>query len=171
MIIDPKAPPPAPAKPDAKKEAPKKDDKPAANASANSNTAAPAAPAKSANTDALTKTHNAGWEAFMKKDATWFNANLTDGATNVDPMGGVVSGKANVVKNWTETMKCEGITKVSVSDGFATAISPTVELLTVKGNADGTCDGQKNGDLYQSTIYVKEGDAWKLAFMFESLGM
>ncbi len=169
MIIDPKAPPPAPAKPDAKKEAPKKDDKPAANANSSANTAPPAAPAKSANTDALTKTHNAGWEAFMKKDANWFNSNLTDGATNVDPMGGVVSGKANVVKNWTETMKCEGITKTSFSDTSAYSVSPTVEILFGKGHADGKCDGQPNGDLYQTAVYVKEGDAWKLAFMFESM--
>jgi hypothetical protein len=68
-------------------------------------------------------------------------------------------------------MKCEGITKVSVADGFATAISPTMEILTLKGTADGKCDGQPNGPLYQSVVYVKEGDAWKLAFLFESPAM
>jgi hypothetical protein len=68
-------------------------------------------------------------------------------------------------------MKCEGITSVKVTDGFASAISPTVEILTLKGTADGSCDGQKNGPLFQSAVYVKEGDAWKLAFMFESPAM
>ena len=179
LIIDPAAPPPPPAKADAKKEEPKKDtakkdDKAAANSNANSNSATAAAPAKptpSANTDALVKLHTAGWEAFKAKDAKWFDANLTADASNVDPIGNWISGKANVIKQWTETMKCEGITKVSVTDGFATALSPTVELLTLKGTADGKCDGQANGPLYQSAIYVKEGDAWKLAFMFESPAM
>jgi hypothetical protein len=165
-IIDPKAPPPAPAKKDeAKKEEPKKDDK----AAANSNAApAPAKPTPSANTDALVKTHQAGWEAFKAKDAKWFDANLASSFAFVDPLGGWVGSKADAIKTWTETMKCEGITKVSVSDGFASAVSPTVEILTLKGTSDGTCDGQKNGPLLQSAVYIKEGDAWKLAFMFES---
>lgn len=181
LIIDPKSPPPPPAKKDeaktdgAKKEEPKRDDKAAANtntAAANSNTApAPAKPSPSANTDALVKLHTAGWEAFKAKDAKWFDANIASGFALVDPMGGYVATKADAIKTWTETMKCEGITKVAVTDGFASAISPMVEILTLKGNADGTCNGQKNGDLYQTAVYVKEGDAWKLAFMFEAPAM
>ena len=120
------------------------------------------------NTEALIKIHTAGWEAFKAKDAKKFDEMLTANASIVDPLGNWFSGKGNVIKQWTETMKCEGITKVSVTDGFSTAISPTVELFTLKGNADGTCNGQKNANLFQSTIYVKEGDAWKLAFMFEA---
>lgn len=168
MIIDPKAPPPPaakkeePKKDDAKKEEPKKDD-------AKADTAAkPAKPTPSANTEALVKAHQAGWEAFKAKDAKYFESTLASSFSFVDPMGGYVGTKADAIKAWTETMKCEGITKVSVTDGFATAISPTVEILTLKGSADGKCDGQPNGDLYQSAVYVKEGDAWKLAFMFES---
>ena len=170
LIIDPKAPPPPPAKAEAKKEQPKKDDK----AATNSNTATAAVPAKptpSANTDALVKLHTTGWEAFKAKDAKKFDEMMTASFAFVDPIGGWTSGKANAIKQWTETMKCEGITKVAVTDGFSTAISPTVELFTLKGTADGTCDGQKNGALYQSTIYVKEGDAWKLAFMIETAQM
>lgn len=174
-IIDPKAPPAAPAKADAKKEEPKKeepkkDDKTAAN----SNTAAKAAPAPAkptpdANTDALVKLHQSGWEAWRTKDAKKLEELSTKDVSFVDPMGGWVSGQTNVVKAWTE-MKCEGVTKTSFTDGFASAASPTVEILTGKGNADGTCEGQKNGDLWTTAVYVKEGDAWKLAFMLESMG-
>jgi ketosteroid isomerase-like protein len=178
MIIDPKAPPVAPAasdkkeepKTDAKKEEPKKDDKMAAN----SNTAAetkPAAPTADPNTDALTKLHNAGWEAFKNKDAKKFEEMTTKDLSNIDPLGMWISGQANVIKHWTADMKCEGITKAAFTDGFASALSPTVEVLTGKGYADGTCDGMKNGDLYQTAFYVKDGDAWKLAFMFESAPM
>ena len=169
LIIDPKAPPPPPAKTEPKKEEPKKDDKTAS--STNASSAAPAKPTPSANTEALVKLHQAGWEAFKAKDAKKFDEMLTANFSMVDPLGGWMTGKANIVKQWTETMKCEGITKVSVTDGFSTALSPTVELLTLKGTADGTCDGQKNGPLYQSALYVKEGNAWKLAFMFESPAM
>ena len=180
LIIDPKAPPAAPtaAPPAANKPADKpaaekkadpaaKDDK----AATNSNTAAPAKPTPGANTEALVKSHTAGWEAFKNKDAKYFEANLTAGFAFVDPIGGFHGTKADTIKTWTETMKCEGITKVAVTDGFASAISPTLELLTLKGTADGTCDGQKNGDLWQSAFYVKEGEVWKLAFMFESPAM
>jgi len=174
-VIDPKAPAPAappakeePKKDEAKKEEPKKDDKAAANSNSNAAPAAPAKPTPSANTEALVKAHTAGWEAFKAKDAKYFEANLASGFAFVDPIGGYHATKAEAIKGWTETMKCEGITKVSVTDGFSTAISPTVELLTLKGTADGKCDGQPNGPLFQTAFYVKEGDAWKLAFMFEA---
>jgi ketosteroid isomerase-like protein len=175
-IIDPKA-PPAPTS-----ASPKKEDSSgsATNSSSNANSAsnsagnsststAPATPAKSANTDALAKAHLAGWEAFKNKDAAYFNSNLASNFVLVDPLGGAHNNKADVIKAWTETMKCEGVTKVSFTDAHATSISPTVELLTGKGTADGTCDGQKNGDLYQTAVYVKEGETWKLAFMIESM--
>jgi ketosteroid isomerase-like protein len=165
MIIDPKNPPPAPPASE-KKEEPKKEE------AANSNTASePAKPAAGANTEALTKLHQAGWDAFKAKDAKWFNEHLSSDFALVDPLGNWTGSKADAVKAWTETMKCEGITTATVTDGVATAISPTVEILTLKGTADGTCDGQKNGPLYQTAVYVKEGDSWKLAFMFESPAM
>ena len=196
LIVEPKAAPAAPAKPDAKKEEPKKEElkkedpkkdevkkeapkkeepknvdvKKDEKTAATVNTAA-AEPAKAvadANTEALVKLHTSGWEAFKAKDAKKLDELITSNMSLVNPMGGWMTGKANVIKQWTETMKCEGITKVSVTDGFASAISPTVELLTLKGMADGTCDGQKNGPLYQSAVYVKEGEAWKLAFMLET---
>lgn len=178
LIIDPKNPPAPPAKEEAKKEEPKADEKKTDaktddKAASNSNAAAPAPakPTPSTNTDALVKIHTAGWEAWKSKDAKWFDTNMASGFAFVDPMGGYTGTKAEAIKIWTETMKCEGVTKVSITDGFASAISPTVELLTLKGSSDGTCDGQKNGPLYQAAVYVKEGDAWKLAFMFESPAM
>jgi hypothetical protein len=149
----------------AKKEEPKKDETKKDDKTA----AAPVeAPKSDANTDALVKLHTSGWEAWKAKDAGKFNELLSSNIAVVDPIGRWFSGKDAVIKQWTETMKCEGVTKVSITDGFAAAISPTVEVLTVKGSSDGTCDGQKNGPLWQDAVYVKEGDAWKLAFMFET---
>lgn len=153
-IVDPDA---KPAAADAaKKEEPKKDE------------AAPAKPTPSANTEALVKLHTGGWEAWRANDAKWFNEHLTDNAAVVEPTGQYVSGKAELVKMWTDATVCEGVTKVTVEDGVAFAMSPTLELLTLKGQADGKCGGQANSPIYQSAFYVKEGDAWKLAFMFGS---
>ncbi len=163
--------PAADAKKDEKAAEPKKDDKSAANANAAAPASEPAKPTASANTEALAKTHAAGWEAFRNKDSKWFEANIASTFAFVNPMGGYIGTKADTIKTWTETMKCEGITKTSFTDTFATSISPTVEILTGKGNADGKCDGQPNGDLWQTAVYVKEGDAWKLAYMFEQAPM
>jgi ketosteroid isomerase-like protein len=158
-----------PKKEETKKEEPKKDEKPAGNANAAAPAPAPAKLTPSANTDALAKIHAGGWEAFRNKDAKWFDANIASTFAFVDPAGGYVGSKADAIKTWTETMKCEGITKTSFTEGFAAAVSPTVEILMGKGNADGKCDGQPNGDLWTAAVYVKDGDAWKLAFMFESM--
>jgi ketosteroid isomerase-like protein len=168
-IIDPTKPPAAaPAKPDTKKEEPKKD-APAANTAANAASApAPAKPTPSANTEALTKLHNGGWEAWRTNDAKWFNDTMIESVSYVDPMGVFHSGKAALTKLWTDAAACEGVTKTSFADTFASAVSPTVEILTGKGTADGKCEGQANAPLHQTAIYVKEGDAWKLAFMFST---
>lgn len=143
-----------------------------ANITANANAAAPppASLTPSANTDALTKIHAAGWEAFRNKDAKWFEDHISAGFAGVNPVGGYMANKADTIKEWTGggTMKCEGITKTNFTDAFAQAVSPTVEILFGKGNSDGTCNGQKNGDLWHTAVYVKEGDAWKLAYLFES---
>jgi ketosteroid isomerase-like protein len=135
------------------------------NANSNSNTTA-AKPTPSANTDALVKIHTSGWEAWKAKDAKKLTDISTVNLAIINPIGTWISGQAAVVKAWTE-MKCEGITTVKVADGFASALSPTVEILTSKGTADGTCNGQKNDDLFHTAVYVKEGDAWKIAYMFE----
>ncbi len=159
-----------PKKEEAKKEEPKKDDK----GTANTNTAAKPEPVKltpSANTDALTKVHAAGWEAFRSKDAKAFESMMASTYSGVAPDGTYLASRDAAIKEWTGggTMKCEGITKTSFSEGFAQAISPTVEILFGKGNADGKCDGHPNGDLWSAAVYVKEGEAWKLAYMMESL--
>jgi ketosteroid isomerase-like protein len=176
-ITDPKNPPAAPKADDKKADDKKPADKPAANSnsSANSNSnsnsgsTTSAAPAKSSNTDALVKLHQAGWDAFKAKDAKWFDSTLESSFTLVNPMGTVFTTKADAIKEWTETMKCDGITKTSVTDGYSVAISPTLELFHLKGNADGKCDDHPNGDIWQTALYVKDGDAWKLAFMFERM--
>jgi hypothetical protein len=157
-IIDPKNPPPPPPATEAKKEEAKPSDKPASNSSA------PAAPAKSANTDALVALEKSGWEAWKAKDVKKLEE-LTAKNLTILTGEGTVLNRADTIKYWTE-MPCENVKTVSVTDGFGTTLSPAVEMLSFKGTADGTCYGQKNGAQDGVSVYVKEGDAWKLAFAF-----
>ena len=165
LIVDPKAPAPPPAKPEAKKEEPKKDDKAASNANT---AAAPVRATPDANTDDLVKVELALWEAWKAKDAKKLEDQTTKDVSFVNIFGTYFATKADVMKDWTGA-NCE-IKSVSVTDGFASALSPTVEMLTRKGTADGTCGGQKIGTvtIWGVSIYVKDGDAWKFAFGMNS---
>ena len=167
LIVDPKNPPKAapaapPIKP--KKVEPKKDDKTAANSNTASNTAAPARATPDANTDALVKVELALWEAWKEHDAKKLDALMAKDVSFVNIFGTYLATRADALKDWTGT-GCQ-VKSVSVSDGFASALSPTVEMLTRKGTADGTCGGQEIGGtaIWGVSIYVKEGDAWKFAF-------
>jgi hypothetical protein len=174
LIVDPKAPPPPPP-PAARKEEPKKDDKTAANSNTPTNAAAPARATrdanKSANTDALVKVELALWEAWKEHDARKIEALLAREVSFVNIFGTYLGTKAEALKDWTGN-GCQ-VKSVSVTDGFATALSPTVEMLTRKGTADGTCGGQEIGgtDIWGVSIFVKDGDTWKFAFGMNLAGM
>jgi len=167
LIIDPKsllkaAPAAPPKKP--KKVEPKKDVKTAANSNTASNTAAPAKATPDANTDALVKVELALWEAWKAHDAKKLDDLMAKDVSFVNIFGTYLATRADALKDWTGA-SCQ-VKSVSVSDGFVTALSPTVEMLTRKGIADGTCGGQEIGGtvIWGVSIYVKEGDAWKFAF-------
>jgi ketosteroid isomerase-like protein len=165
LIVDPKAPAAPPAKPEAKKEEPKKDDKAASNANT---AAAPVRATPDANTDALVKVELALWEAWKAHDAKELDELMAKDVSFVNIFGTYFATKADAMKDWTGA-NCE-IKSVSVTDGFASALSPTVEMLTRKGTADGTCGGQEVGGtvIWGVSIYVKDGDAWKFAFGMNS---
>lgn len=164
LIINPKNPPKAAPAAPSKKEEPQKDEKTAANSSTASDTTAPAMTAPDANTDALVKVELALWEAWKEHDARKLDALMARDVSFVNIFGTYLATRADAMKDWTGA-GCE-VKSVSVTDGFATALSPTVEMLTRKGTADGTCGGQEVGgtDIWGVSIYVKEGDAWKFAF-------
>jgi hypothetical protein len=158
LIVDPKTPPP-PSPPAVKKE-----DATAATSNATPNTASPSRATPSANTDALVKVELALWEAWKEHDAKKIDELLARDVSFVNIFGTYLASKADALKDWTGN-GCE-VKSVSVTDGFATALSPTVEMLTRKGTAEGTCGGQEIGgtDIWGVSIYVKEGDEWKFAF-------
>ena len=160
LIFDPANPPKgAPATPPKKQDA-----KTAANSNTPANTAAPNRATPDANTDALVKVELALWEAWKEHDARKLDDLMAKDVSFVNIFGTYLATRADALKDWTGT-GCQ-VKSVSVSDGFGTAISPTVEMLTRKGTADGTCGGQEIGGtaIWGVSIFVKEGDAWKFAF-------
>jgi hypothetical protein len=102
------------------------------------------------------------WEAWKDHDAKKIEDATANDLSFIDIFGNSYANRADTIRAWTGAI-CE-IKSVSVSDGVASALSPTVELLTHKGTADGTCYGQKVGAVLGTSVYVKDGDAWKLAF-------
>jgi hypothetical protein len=178
LIVDPKNPPKAaPAAPPKKpaaaltKEEPKKDDKAAANSNTAANTAAPASATPDANTAALVKVELALWETWREHDAKKLDALMAKDVSFVNIFGTYLATRADALKDWAGA-GCE-IKSVSVTNGFASALSPTVEMLTRKGTAEGTCGGQEIGGtvIWGVSIYVKDGDAWKFAFGMNSPAM
>ncbi len=144
-VVDPKA---ALAKPADKKEAPKKD------------VAKPAAP--DAGIDALVSAEKALWEAWKDHDGKRIEGLTTKDISFINIFGTYFATKADALKDWTSP-GCD-VKSVSVTDAAATMLSPTAGILTFKGGADGTCFGQKVGPIWGTSIYVKEGDAWKWTF-------
>src|SRR5947209_1969094 len=157
LIVDPKN-PIAPAAPPKKVE-PKKDVKTAVNPNTSANTAAPAKATPDGNTDALVKVELALWEAWKAHDAKKLDGLMAKDVSFVNIFGTYLATRADAMKDWTGA-GCQ-VKSVSVTDGFASALSPTVEMLTRKGTADGTCGGQEVGgtDIWGVSIYVKDGDA------------
>jgi ketosteroid isomerase-like protein len=144
-VVDPKA---APAKPVDKKEAPKEDE---------------AKPAdRDAGTDAMLAVEKAVWEAWKAHDAKKLEDLTASDISFINIFGTYFATKADALKDWTGA-GCD-VKSVSVTDAAGTMLSPTVGILTFKGTADGTCYGQKVGPIWGTSVYVKDGDAWKWAF-------
>ncbi len=144
-IVDPKT---SAANPTDNKESPKKDEA--------------KTPATDAGTDALMAAEKVVWEAWKDHDAKKIEEITAKDISFINIFGTYFATKADAVKDWTSP-GCE-VKSVSVTDGVATMLSPTVGILRFNGGADGTCFGQKVGPIWGTSVYVKDGDAWKWVF-------
>jgi hypothetical protein len=164
LIVDPAKPAKATPAASPKKEEATKDEQTAANSGTPVNPGAAASATPDANTGDLMKVELALWEAWKDHDAGKLDALMAKDVSFVNIFGAYLANRAEAMKDWTGN-GCE-VKSVSVTDGFASALSPTVAMLTRKGTAEGTCGGQQIGgtDIWGVSIFVKEGDAWKFAF-------
>jgi hypothetical protein len=142
------APGEAPAKPVARKDAPEK------------NEAKPAD--RDAGTDAMFAVEKVVWEAWKDHDAKKIEELTASDISFINIFGTYLATKADALKNWSGA-GCD-VKSVSVTDAAGTMLAPTVGILTFKGAADGICYGQNVGPIWGTSIYVKDGDAWKWTF-------
>jgi hypothetical protein len=117
-----------------------------------------------ATTDAMLAAFKSGWEAWKNRDGKGIEAMITKNLGLIDAMGQRFD-KAGAMKAWIEP-KCE-VKSFSLTDVSGVSLSKDAGFLTLKGTADGKCDGQTLTPLMQLAFMVKEGDAWKLAMLFE----
>ena len=162
LIVDPTAPPATD-----KKEEPKKDDK----AAANPNVAAAPAPAKPTadpSTDAMMAAERSIWGAWRTHDARKIQDLTAKDIAFVNIFGISFANKASAIEDWTSAT-CD-VKSFTLRDGVGTSVSPTVGILTLKGSVDGACGGQdiSGQEIYGTSVYVKDGGAWKWAFGFNS---
>jgi ketosteroid isomerase-like protein len=160
-IVDPKASSTPEKKVEAKKE-------PEANtaANSNSNTSNTSAAAADPTTDALVAVEKRGWEAWRAKDAKALEEILAKDVTVVDLFGNITPGKADIIKMWTADNKCE-VKSVTVTEGKSLMITKDAAILLFRGAGDGACEGMAVKPVWGTTVYVKEGESWRAAYIFE----
>src|SRR6202140_2866288 len=145
-VVDPKA---ALAKPADKKKATQKDE------------IQPAVP--NASTDAMLAVEETVWEAWRAHDGKKLEDLTAKDISFINIFGTYFATKADALKDWTGA-GCD-VKSVSVTEAARTMLSPTTGILTFKGTADGTCYGQEvNSVIWGTSVYVKDGDAWKWTF-------
>ena len=80
----------------------------------------------------------------------------------VNIFGGYFKNREDTLKNWTEN-PCE-IKSVDVADATSVQVTNDTSILMHTGTANGTCFGQDVGPVLGTSIYLKDGSAWKVAF-------
>jgi len=125
--------------------------------------------AADASTVAMLTVEKLVWEAWMKKDTAKLQELTTPSLSFQNIYGTYFANKADTLKNWTSAY-CD-IKSVSVTDGEGMLLSPTIGMLNRTGTAGGTCNGQKLTPvpIYGTSVFVKEGDTWKLAYSLNRL--
>lgn len=138
--------------------------------STNTNANASTANASSANTasapskDVLAAREKQAFEAWKNKDGKFFEGFLTGNFVMMD--GANHPDKAATVKMIAEN-PCE-VKSYSMSDEAVTNIAPDVAAITMKIEADVTCDGKKMPSPVTGTsVYIREGNEWKGAYHSE----
>lgn len=119
-------------------------------------------------TDALMVVEKKGWEGWKAKDSKALDEVTTGGSSFVfvDAMGHATFGKDAALKMWTTDNPCT-VSSVALSDGKAYSLAKDAAILVFKGTAEGTCGTTKLEPLWGTTVFVKEGEAWKAAYIFE----
>jgi ketosteroid isomerase-like protein len=135
------------------------ENKPANVANTNANTAVDQGPTVAMLKELETK----AFEAYKNKDTKYFETFLA--ANFVSFSKGQKHDRAATLKMIGEHKdELKGFT---FSEERISKLNPNAAVLTMKVATDGTVDGKKPSDAISSTLYVKEGTAWKAAWHSE----
>ena len=118
--------------------------------------------ARDADTQAMLAVEKIVWEAWRVHDTKRLAELTASEISFVNIFGTYFATKDDALKDWSAP-GCD-VKSVSVTGAKATMLSPTVGILTFNGAADGTCYGQTVGPIWGTSVYVKDGKAWKWSF-------
>ncbi|HLA95660.1 MAG TPA: nuclear transport factor 2 family protein [Pyrinomonadaceae bacterium] len=116
-------------------------------------------------TESLLAVEKKSWEAWKTQDAKPLEQELSKDFVAVSSTGR--TDKAATIKEWTES-KCD-VKSYSLTDAKSVSLNATTALLTFRGNAEGTCGGEPLSNLWGTTLFIKEGDAWKPVFYMSTM--
>ena len=105
------------------------------------------------------------WEAWKRKDASFFRTTLLPNAAYVSATG--VNTREEIAHQIeTDTCKVGGYV---LRNEEVHSLSPDVALLTFRVMSDVTCGDQAiHSDAWSSTVYVRDGESWRVSFHQET---
>lgn len=115
--------------------------------------------------ETLIALERSAWEAWKRKDASFFRTTLLPDAAYVSGAG--VSSREEIARQIeTDTCKVDGYV---LRNEEVRSLSPDVALLTLRAMSDVTCGtGSVHADAWSSTVFVRDGDSWKVVFHQET---
>lgn len=116
-------------------------------------------------TNALLAVEKKGWEAWKVRDSKVLEDTLSKDFLAVSATGR--TDKTATIKEWIES-KCD-VKSYSLNDAKSVSINANTAMLTFRGNAEGTCDGQPLSSLWGTTLMMKDGDAWRPVFYMTNM--
>jgi Domain of unknown function (DUF4440) len=115
-----------------------------------------------AHTEGLLAAERAVWEAWRVHDGKKIGTLTGKDIAFINIFGTYLANRDDALRNWSGT-GCD-VKSISFTHAAGTMLSPTIGILTFTAAADGTCYGQAVGQVWGSSIYVKNGNAWTWVF-------
>lgn len=115
--------------------------------------------------DAVIAVERQAWEAFKNKDGAFYRRMLTADASYVSGSG--VNTREEVA-GIAEHLACK-VDGYELRNEQVHSISADVALLTLRATSDLTCATRSiRSDSWVSTVFVRDGGQWKIAFHQET---
>jgi hypothetical protein len=124
--------------------------------------AGPASAAKPADaaTEALLAVEKKSWDAWKSRDPNGIESFISTDLITLDSSGRY--DFTNTKKAWFDA-KCD-IKGYTISEPNSVSLSKDLSVLTFKASVDGTCEGQPVGATSNTSVYLKDGESWKMVF-------